>query len=392
MKPVAALIVAAGTGSRFGGDLPKVFVDLCGLPLFAWSLRAFDASPLVDRLFLAVSTQYRDYARDLLASAGLTKPCDILAGGARRQDTVYGNLLAMECEPPEIIAIHDGARPLIDGHTIERSIELARERGACVTAAQVTDTIKQASASGEVVATPDRSELWRAQTPQTFRFPLLLECYRRAEAECWQVTDDASVVERCGHPVHINPCTDLNMKVTTPRDLTIAQTLLGGTPHATPPRVGTGYDVHALTEGRRLIIGGVEIPHEKGLAGHSDADVLIHAIVDAILGAAALGDIGKLFPDTDATYKNMDSAIFLREAGRRVGEMGLRIANIDATVIAQRPKLAPHIPAMRENIASALGVDVACVSVKATTTERLGFEGREEGIAAQAVVMVAAGR
>jgi 2-C-methyl-D-erythritol 2,4-cyclodiphosphate synthase len=182
------------------------------------------------------------------------------------------------------------------------------------------------------------------------------------------------------------------MKVTTPRDLTIAQTLLGGTPHATPPRVGTGYDVHALTEGRRLIIGGVEIPHEKGLAGHSDADVLIHAIVDAILGAAALGDIGKLFPDTDATYKNMDSAIFLREAGRRVGEMGLRIANIDATVIAQRPKLAPHIPAMRENIASALGVDVACVSVKATTTERLGFEGREEGIAAQAVVMVAAGR
>lgn len=392
MKTVAALIVAAGRGSRFGGDLPKVFVDLCGVPLFVWSLRAFDACPLVDRLFLAVSDEYRDHARDVCACFGPGKPCSILPGGARRQDTVYGSLLAMECEAPEIIAIHDGARPLIDGQTIERSIELARERGACVTAAQVTDTIKHASASGEVIATPDRSELWRAQTPQTFRFPLLLECYRRAEAECWQVTDDASVVERCGHPVHINPCTDLNMKVTTPRDLTIAQTLLGGTPHATPPRVGTGYDVHALTEGRRLIIGGVEIPHEKGLAGHSDADVLIHAIVDAILGAATLGDIGKLFPDTDATYKNMDSAIFLREAGRRVGEMGLRIANVDATVIAQRPKLAPHIPAMRENIASALGVDVACVSVKATTTERLGFEGREEGIAAQAVVMVAAGR
>lgn len=389
MSAVAALIVAAGTGSRFGGDLPKVFVPLRGQPLFLWSLRAYDSCPEISRLLLAVSEPYLDHARNLCAAAGLSTPCEVLLGGERRQDTVYASLRAIEAEAPRIIAIHDGARPLIDAETIQRSIRLAREHGACVTAAPVTDTIKRASDSGLVLTTPDRGELWRAQTPQTFRYPLLLDCYRRTESEDWQVTDDASVVERCGIPVHINPCTDLNMKVTTPRDLTLAQALIAApAPESSSPKVGTGYDVHALTQGRRLIIGGVEIAHEKGLAGHSDADVLIHALVDALLGAASLGDIGALFPDTDAAFKDMDSAVFLREAAARVAQAGYRIANVDATVVAQRPKLAPHIPAMRANIARTLELDPSCVSVKATTTERLGFEGREEGISAQAVALI----
>jgi len=391
---VAALIVAAGMGTRFGGDLPKVFVDLAGSPLFLWSLRAFDACQSVSRLVLAVSPEHLHRASDICARAGLAKPLELVAGGTRRQDTVLEGLKALAPHAPEIVAIHDGARPLIDADTIVRSIELARERGACVTAAPVTDTIKQTDEAAVVLATPDRRSLWRAQTPQTFQFPLLLACYERAEAEGWNVTDDGSVVERCGKPVTINPGSDTNIKITTPNDLVYAEALMQSqngatpTPHGPMVRVGHGYDVHALVSGRKLIIGGVEIPHETGLAGHSDADVLLHALCDAILGAAAAGDIGALFPDTDAAFEGMDSAVFCRTVAAHVRELGYEIGNVDTTVIAQRPKLAPHIDTMRQSIAHALDIDPARVSVKATTTERLGFEGREEGIAAQAVVLL----
>ncbi len=286
----------------------------------------------------------------------------------------------------------------MDRGTISGSIRLAARFGGCVTAAAVTDTIKQADAGKVVVATPDRSSLWRAQTPQTFRYELLSECYRRAAEEGWEVTDDASVLELCGHPVHINPGPGTNLKVTTPEDLKIAAALMGHdatvrddggvTDGPAAVRVGSGYDVHALVPGRRLVLGGVEIAHETGLAGHSDADVLLHAICDALLGAAALGDIGALFPDSDPAYKDMDSAVFCRRAAQELRSAGYEIGNVDATVIAQRPKLAPHIPQMRANIAAALGIAVEQVSVKATTTERLGFAGREEGIAAEAVATV----
>jgi len=308
----------------------------------------------------------------------------------------------MQGEPPSLVAIHDGARPLIDEATITSSLRLAARRGGCVTAAPVTDTIKQADESGTVVGTLDRRLLWSAQTPQTFAYGLLIDCYHRAGSEGWEVTDDASVMELCGHPVCINPGRASNIKVTTPEDLTLAAALLahgrgGGTP---PPaaaepsgafRVGHGYDVHALVPGRRLIVGGVQIPHPTGLAGHSDADVLLHAICDALLGAAALGDIGALFPDSDALYKDMDSAVFCRRVAAAVREAGYEIANLDATVIAQQPRLSPHIQAMRANIAAALGVDTGRISVKATTTEKLGFEGREEGIAAEAVALLQTG-
>jgi len=401
VRDVAALIVAAGQGSRFGGELPKVFVDLAGSPLLVWALRAYDCHPCVNRLLLAVAQEHIGRAEAICVRARLTRRVQIVVGGERRQDTVVRGLESLRHDPPRIIAIHDGARPLVDRRTISGSIRLAARFGGCVTAASVTDTIKHADAQAVVVATPDRASLWRAQTPQTFGYDLLTECYRRAAAEGWEVTDDASVLELCGHPVHINPGPGTNLKVTTPEDLKIAAALMGHDPTVRDGsgvtngravvRVGSGYDVHALVPGRRLVLGGVGIPHETGLAGHSDADVLLHAVCDALLGAAALGDIGVLFPDSDAAFKDMDSAVFCRRAAQEVRAAGYEIGNVDATVIAQRPKLAPHIPQMRANIAEALGVPLDRVSVKATTTERLGFAGREEGIAAEAVATVVRG-
>jgi len=402
VRDVAALIVAAGRGSRFGGELPKVLVDLGGQPLLLWAVRAYDRHPCVNRVVLVVGEQFAARAEALCASACLRHRVHVVSGGPRRQDSVLLGLQSMQGEPPSLVAIHDGARPLIDEATITSSLRLAARRGGCVTAAPVTDTIKQADESGTVVGTLDRRLLWSAQTPQTFAYGLLIDCYHRAGSEGWEVTDDASVMELCGHPVCINPGRASNIKVTTPEDLTLAAALLahgrgGGTP---PPaaaepsgafRVGHGYDVHALVPGRRLIVGGVQIPHPTGLAGHSDADVLLHAICDALLGAAALGDIGALFPDSDALYRDMDSAVFCRRVAAAVREAGYEIANLDATVIAQQPRLSPHIQAMRANIAAALGVDTGRISVKATTTEKLGFEGREEGIAAEAVALLQTG-
>jgi 2-C-methyl-D-erythritol 4-phosphate cytidylyltransferase / 2-C-methyl-D-erythritol 2,4-cyclodiphosphate synthase len=415
----AALIVAAGAGRRFGGDLPKVFVDLAGSPLFVWALRAYDACPEVDRLLLAVAETHLERAAEMIARAGLTKPVDLVTGGSRRQDTVFAGLLHLADEPPEIIAIHDGARPLVEAQTILNSLELARNTGACIVATAVTDTLKRASDDGTILESPDRRGFWRAQTPQTFRYDLLRACYERIMAEGHEVTDDASVLELCGVAVHVSPGPPTNIKVTTQTDLLHAEALIAdrtnrgcqrrpvdastpsrgcarlpahGTRDTTDepasllvPRVGMGYDVHALVPGRRLILGGVDIPHERGLAGHSDADVLFHAIADALLGAVSAGDIGQLFPDTDAAFAGADSAVLCRHVADLVRSLGYAISNVDATVIAQRPRLQPHIATMRENIAQALGLETGQVSVKATTTERLGFAGREEGIAAEAV-------
>jgi 2-C-methyl-D-erythritol 4-phosphate cytidylyltransferase / 2-C-methyl-D-erythritol 2,4-cyclodiphosphate synthase len=387
----AALIVAAGRGTRFGAEVPKVFVDLAGAPLYAWALRTYDACPEIGQIVLAVSPDYLAAAEAQCRELGLTTPLRVIAGGAARPDTVWAGLLALRESPPNLIAVQDGARPLTRPETIRRSLEIAAAHGASVTAAPVTDTIKEAGPDHRVVATPDRIRLWAAQTPQTFRYDLLLSCYRQARAAGWETTDDASVVERCGYPVFVNPAPATNLKVTTPHDLRHAALLLdAGTPalEAANVRIGHGYDVHRLVPGRRLVIGGVSIPHETGLDGHSDADVLLHALCDALLGAAARGDIGALFPDTDPAYEGADSLDLCRRVAGVVREAGLEIANVDTTVIAQRPRLAPHVGAMRANIAAALGVAVDRVSVKATTTEHLGFEGREEGIAASAVALL----
>ena len=260
-----------------------------------------------------------------------------------------------------------------------------------LTAVAATDTIKQCAEDGRIEDTPPRCGLYHAQTPQTFRYALLLEAYERARAGGMDVTDDASLVERMGHPVHVSEGDRDNFKITTREDLARAEWVLerrGGN-LAASMRVGTGYDVHALVEGEDLILGGVRLEHDRGLRGHSDADVLLHAISDALLGAAALGDIGRHFPDTDPSLAGADSAKLAKRVVAMLADAGFRPVNVDTTVICQRPKLAPHIDAMRANIARALGLPADRVSVKATTTERLGFAGREEGIAAEAVALIA---
>ncbi|MCD6361519.1 MAG: 2-C-methyl-D-erythritol 2,4-cyclodiphosphate synthase [Armatimonadetes bacterium] len=388
MGAVAAVIVAAGRGTRFGGALPKVFAPLGGVPLLRWSAQAYDECPQVESLVVVAPADHLDLAREVCA--GIPALRDVVPGGEQRPDSVLAGLQALAEYAPDIVCVHDGARPLVDRGTIERSIAACREHGAAVAGIPATDTLKQVDTSERIVATPVRSRLRHAQTPQTFRYELLLSAYEQARREGLNVTDDASLVERMSHPVVVSEGHPDNIKITTPDDLARAEWLLARREgrNAGAMRVGVGLDVHALVEGRPLILGGVSIPFERGLAGHSDADVLLHAISDALLGAAALGDIGLHFPDTDPQYSGADSADLLRRVVALLAQKGWRAVNVDATVICERPKLAPHIPAMRANIAAAVGLPVEMVGVKATTTEGLGFAGRGEGIAAQAVVLI----
>ena len=326
---------------------------------------------------------------------GFAKVTHIVAGGAHRQDSVR-NALAKATFP--IIAIHDAARPMVTCEIIERSIAKAEEMGACVTAVPVIDTIKSASDS-EVTATVDRNSLYSVQTPQTFRADLIRRAYELAYADapstssgCFYATDDAALVERIGEKVAIVPGSYENIKVTTPSDLTIAEVRLAPSPQPSPPgegageiRTGLGFDVHALVEGRKLFLGGVEIEHEKGLLGHSDADVVLHAIADACLGAASLGDIGKHFPDTDPAYKGVSSLKILACVSDLITREGWQVVNVDAVVICERPKIAPHTSEMCCRIAEALNTTPDRISIKGTTTEHLGYTGRGEGIACQAI-------
>lgn len=390
MAEAAAVIAAAGRGTRFGGPLPKVFAPLGGRPLVEWSLRAYELSERVGAIVLVVAGQFMEDARRIVEEGGHRSVVAIVPGGEERPASVRAGLEALRAIAPEIVCIHDGARPLVDLPIIERSIDVALQHGAAIAAVPATDTIKQCTADGRIVATPPRSALYHAQTPQTFRYDLLVQAYERAEAEGMEVTDDASLVERTGHPVYISEGDVDNFKITTPEDLARAEWVLRRREGLQAPmmRVGTGYDVHAFTPDRNLVLGGVRIPHDQGLAGHSDADVLLHALSDALLGAAALGDIGRYFPDTDPTYAGADSAELLEQVVDLLAEAGWRPVNVDATIVCQKPRLAPHITAMRENIARVLALPVSDVSIKSTTTEGLGFTGRGEGIAAYATVLI----
>lgn len=387
----AAVIAAAGRGTRFGAPVPKAFVPLSGRPMVEWSLAAYNGCAAIDDIVLVIPADCVELSCGIVQDGGYEKVREIIPGGAERPDSVRAGLEALRQASPEVVCVHDGARPLVDEATILRSIDAARRYGAAVTAVPAVDTIKQCDADGRIEATPPRCDLHHAQTPQTFRYDLLLDAYRRAEAEGLDVTDDASLVERIGHPVYVSEGHPDNFKVTTAEDLARAEWLLGRRTghHATQIRVGTGYDVHALVEGESLILGGVSFDIGVGLRGHSDADVLFHAICDALLGAAALGDIGRHFPDSDPSLKGADSAELAARVVETLAEAGWRPVNVDATVICERPRLAPEIARIRHNIALALGMDEAAVSVKATTTEKLGFEGRGEGIAAQAVTLIA---
>ena len=380
-----AVLLAAGNSTRMGGSRSKVLEELGGRPALCRSLEVLDRCPLIGEICLVCREQ--DRADMLPLTSGLATPVQVVPGGAQRQDSVEQGVEALT-GPWEYVAIHDGARPLVTEEVLAAVCRDAMAYGAATAAVPSKDTCKLADEAGFVAATPARDRLWAVQTPQAFSLALYREALGKARAAGQSYTDDCQLIEAAGGKVKLTQGDYRNIKLTTPEDLLAARAYLGGEGGKKTVRIGYGYDVHRLVEGRKLILAGVEVPFEKGLLGHSDADVIAHAVADALLGAAALGDIGHLFPDTDPRYDGADSLKLLAEVCRLLREKGFSIGNIDATLLAQRPKIAPHIVQMRENLAAACGIPMGQVSVKATTEERLGFTGREEGMAASAVCLL----
>jgi 2-C-methyl-D-erythritol 4-phosphate cytidylyltransferase/2-C-methyl-D-erythritol 2,4-cyclodiphosphate synthase len=370
---LAAILVAAGTGSRFGAEVPKQFLTLLGQPVIRHAARSLIES--------GAEIQPVGDAALIDPALGHLPHLPTVPGGATRQESVRAGLLALRSHRPEFVLVHDAARPLIPPGTIPALLAALADSPGAIPAAPVADTLKRA-ANGIVQATVPREGLFRAQTPQAFRFDALLAAHH---AGVTGATDDASLLELLGQAVAIVAGSENNIKLTWPDDLARLEAAMTA---QLLPHIGTGFDVHVLADNRPLVLCGVTVPHDQGLAGHSDADVGIHALCDAIYGALAEGDIGRHFPPSEATWKNHDSAHFLAHAASRIAARGGRLVNADVTLICERPKIAPHARTMRERLAGVLGVEVGRVSVKATTTEKLGFTGRGEGIAAQAAVVV----
>ncbi|WP_291296999.1 2-C-methyl-D-erythritol 4-phosphate cytidylyltransferase [Elioraea sp.] len=376
-----ALILAAGRGQRLGAATPKQFLSLAGAPLLRHAALAFLRHPRIDAVRIV-----GDAAAAADALAGLAIP-PATPGGASRQESALAGLAALAADAPGIVLIHDAARPCVPAAVIDAVLDaLDAGAAAAIPAVAVTDTLKR-DKGGLVGETVPRDGLVRVQTPQGFRFAAILAAHEKAAGQA--LTDDAAVAEAAGLAVRLVPGSEENIKVTVPGDLARAEALLGArVVSSLIPRIGTGFDVHRLVEGRPLVLCGITIPHPLGLAGHSDADVGIHALCDAIYGALAEGDIGVHFPPSQARWKDADSAAFLRHAAGRVAARQGRIAHVDVTLICERPKISPHAADMRARLAGLMGIGVEAVSVKATTSERLGFTGRGEGIAAQAAATV----
>lgn len=380
-----AVVVAAGSSSRMKSYGSKIWIPLAGVPAIARTLLAFEKAGSVDDVVVVCRKQEQQALERLRTEYSLQKLRCAIAGGSTRQQSVARGIAAA---PPQTgyFAVHDGARPLVLPELIDRVVRAAREHGAAALAVPVHNTIKRADSDGMVLETPPRDQLWSVQTPQVIQREQYEQAVRTVQGE---YTDDCQLIEQAGGKVFLCEGSPENIKLTTPEDILYAEAVLqkrkGG--HRTM-RIGHGYDVHRLTADRPLILGGVHIPYEQGLLGHSDADVLSHAVADALLGAAALGDLGKWFPDSDPQWKGADSLQLLRRVCELAGERGWQIQNIDATVVAQAPKLSPYIEQMRAQLAAACGVAPDAVSVKATTEEHLGFTGAMQGIAAHAVCLI----
>ena len=394
-KKTAVIIAAAGMGRRLGGPIPKQFLDMGGRPIIAKTLEAFETMDEVDHIFIVTNEEYLEHCEKITKEYGISKIAAIVKGGAERQDSVYNALKAVSESNRDLsieyVLIHDGARPFVNRRIILNVLEGVVQSGAAVACVPMKDSLRRVCAAAGTAGKDeigvadqdasaacgscavDRSEFFAVQTPQGFDLSALLHAYEKAYGDGYYGTDDASIAERAGMDVLIVDGDYSNIKITTREDLPMEY------------RVGTGFDVHKFEDDRKLILGGVDIPYEKGLAGHSDADVLVHALMDALLGAAAMGDIGRHFPDTDQKYKGISSLKLLEHVGALLSEEGYTIGNVDVTVIAQAPKIAPHIEAMRDNIAEILKLDKSRINIKGTTTEKLGFTGRKEGIAAEAV-------
>lgn len=377
---VGVVIAAAGSGVRMGAECNKVLLSLHGKPMLQYSIELFAGLEEVSSLVIVTRDVDCDLVQGLVEQMGLNGWVQVVPGGAVRQESVLRGLRALPADT-EWVIIHDGARPFVTAPVVRRGLEAVREHRAVGVAVPVKDTIKRVQDS-LVVDTLPRAELWAMQTPQIFSYELILKAHEQASAQGLVATDDCALVEALGHPVHIVPGEYSNIKITTPEDL----------PRSDEPAVGFGYDVHRLVADRPLILGGVEIPSEQGLLGHSDADVLTHAVMDALLGALGAGDIGEHFPDTDPQYAGISSMVLLSRVMALVQARGLEVGNADVVVLAQRPKLSPWKAAIRASLAQALGVAETRVNVKASTCEGLGFVGREEGIAAQAAVLLRARR
>lgn len=396
---VSAIIAAGGHGRRVGAGVPKQLLDLAGRPMLRWSIDAFLACDRVSEVVVVVPPEWADAPPACLRVPGVR----VVVGGERRQDSVANGFDAVSTRS-DVVLIHDAARPFVDAAMIGRAIDAAAETGAAIVAVPARDTIKwspaeMGSAAGGqprgdrrvIERTLPRESIFLAQTPQAFRRHVLREAVALGRAGV-EGTDEAALAEQAGHQVRLVEGSARNIKVTTAEDFAIAKALLEMTndtrTDASGFRIGSGYDLHRLVEGRPLILGGVTIPFDRGLAGHSDADVLCHAITDAILGGAAAGDIGQLFPDTDDRWRGASSVELLRQAVDLVRARGFRIVNLDATVIAERPKLGAHRASIAASLASVIGVPDSVVSVKAKTNEGEDATGRGEAIAVHAVALL----
>lgn len=378
---VWAVVVAGGRGERAGLGRNKVFFAWKGRSVLSRCLDALERSGALDGAVLVLGAEDFEQYDALCAREGASPLVKrVVAGGDCRRRSVRSGLAALP-EEVEIVAVHDAARPFVSPESVRETVQSARKWGSGVISTQVTDTIKRVGPDG-AVETLDRAQLRAVQTPQTFDCAKLKAAHERAEAEGFDATDDAALFEHYYGSVRLvtAPGAEANIKLTNPADFEkLSRPAM---------RIGSGYDAHRLTEGRKLILCGVDVPHTRGLDGHSDADVAVHALMDALLGALGEGDIGRHFPDSDPAYEGISSMLLLERVMKIVREHGYGVANADVTIVAQKPKLAAYIPAMRENLTRALGTDA--VNVKATTTERMGFEGEELGISAQAVALLTA--
>lgn len=382
-KHIGCVVVAAGRGARAGFDYNKLFHSYNGKSVLTHTLNALSESGLIDEIALVLAeSDLEAYEKIKLHDGACPLVKKIARGGSTRQESVYSGLKALS-ESTDIVLIHDGARPFVTDEIIENVISNALQFGSGVISTKVIDTIKRVDEEGFAYETPVRDSLRAVQTPQAFCFSEIMKAHEYALQRNYSATDDAALYEFMFGRVKLTEADSAmeNKKLTLKSDFEedMPKFLF---------RSGTGYDVHRLVEGRKLILCGEEIPYERGLLGHSDADVALHALMDAMLGACALGDIGKLFPDNDMSYKDISSMLLLKRAHEKITEYGFRVTSCDITIVAQKPKLSPYIPKMRENIASVMSLPVDRVSVKATTTEKLGFEGEGLGISAQAAATV----
>jgi 2-C-methyl-D-erythritol 4-phosphate cytidylyltransferase/2-C-methyl-D-erythritol 2,4-cyclodiphosphate synthase len=386
-KSIAVIVVAAGSGvraSRDGDPTPKQYRPLAGKPVLQHTLEAFLSHPDVSLVATVIHPDHTArYAALGLTDDRLLPP---VIGGAQRQASVLAGLQALGPKAPDLVLIQDAARPFVDTAVIEGVVAALASHDAALPVTPVTDTIKRSLDGQTVTATEDRSQLFAAQTPQGFRFPQILAAHMRASRLPREFTDDAAIAEWAGMTVALTPGSARNIKITHPEDFARAERMLGGA--AMETRIGSGFDVHPFEPGDTVWLGGVAIPHTAKLKGHSDADAALHALCDAIYGALGAGDIGTHFPPSDPQWKGAPSSTFLKHAAAMVAERGGRVVNLDLTIVCERPRIGPHVAAMKAAIAEVCGIGEGRVAIKATTSEQLGFTGREEGLVAMATASI----